>query len=185
MTHRTIHNLSAFGYNPSICEFAGTTWLAYRWHSRGDWRTSLALATLDDQLNSSSNKPIVFPSAIETQSIEDPHLFVYKNDLWMSFIVSKWPSATACAYVGYGRLIQIDGKWHIAGFHRVYFGRNRQPNSMEKNWLFFAHENYLYSIYNCGTQQTVLRIQGESVNDELQSPALQWNYGTEIGRAHV
>lgn len=173
--------LGVFGYNPSICDFAGSTWIAYRWHDRNDWRTNLELATLNPQFQVISSQPIKVPNAIETQSIEDPHLFVHNRDLWMSFVVSKYPTTIFSNYIAYGRLTHREGAWHINGFYRVDYGRNRSHNGMEKNWLFFSYENHLYCIYSCGQFQTILRIEGESAEDDFQSPALQWNYGTVKG----
>lgn len=155
--------LFPFGYNPSIIEFGGKMLMAYRYH-QGTAATKIAL------WDGTTNEPIKVPDA---PSAEDPKLFVWCDELFMSVVVSRWPDM-ARSVVRYGRLYHGELLDVVQPAH----GKN-DWSEMEKNWVCFEnpggydnHGGQLHILYRSGVTQHVYI---PSMIETLK--AAYWPYG--------
>lgn len=170
-------------YNPSLFRFNNLTLLSYREHSRGDWRTSLAMAELDQKLNPVSIKPIVPPNELKDNSHEDARIFVHQGKLWISWTVSQWPATEFKSVVAYGALLETPESFHIRPYHIPGYGAN-DFTTIQKNWLFISKGETLYSIYGVKNgEQIVLQLEGARVEEVFKSKALPWPYAELHGGA--
>lgn len=162
--------LSQFGYNPSIIQWRGRFLMAYRWHIQQNLSTSLAMAELDAKGDIIGDRQIELPGT----STEDPKLFVYQTDLYMSWVESNWPSMPPRSVVKYGKL--VEGKpWTVPEAFQIKYGKN-DGNAMEKNWIFFVAEQGLYCIYQ-SRPQVVIQVEGDKVVQEWKSSGCRWPWG--------
>lgn len=159
------------GYNPSIIRHNGKLLMAYRYHAEGTAATALALAELDDNFNVTSNGRI----QVVGGSIEDPRLFEHRGDLYCCYVDSAWPSKPICI-TKYGKLLNIGGSWQIRDIKQIKYGKN-DGTALEKNWIFFSHDEKLFCIYQSHPEQIVLQIFNGEVVAEHMSPGPRWPYG--------
>lgn len=118
-----------FSYNPSIIQHRGQILTCYRFHKdQNRWRTELAI----------DGQAIEMPVEIAHQSIEDPRLFEFGGDLWVSFTVSKFdaPAPPIPCIVAYGKLVPGPGKWTLTNYTAPKYGKN-DWSGQEKNFVFF------------------------------------------------
>lgn len=170
---KLVGGLFPFGYNPSICRWNGRILMAYRYHdSRNSWETSLAIAELNENLETISNTPIERSG----QTNEDPRLFVWGSELWVAYVQASLavPGGMPTCVVRYGRL--IEGKtWKIEGQNLHSFGKN-DNTGMEKNWVPWVRDG-LQFIYSSSPTQSITAING----DYEETPGLRWKWGTIRG----
>ena len=168
-----VDGLFPFGYNPSIVRFGDRVLVAYRWHEKPTWETSLAIAELDRSGKVIANKKI----SLTGLSAEDPRLFTDGGTLWMSYVqATSWPKGgTPTCLIRYGRLIERD-EWSVEGQTLVKYGRN-DGMSMEKNWVPFFHRKNIHFIYSCNRSQTVIEVENDSVITELFGAGASWKWG--------
>jgi FkbM family methyltransferase len=165
---------STHQFNCSQIVYQGQTLLAYRVH----WQDArLALATLDEQGNVLRNDLLKLHLG---DAQEDPRLFVFRDELYVSFTAYYHREGSQWTDVCYARLerdsrataVQLPdfgaedgrncksscatGKWHVVEEFVPYYA-GRQP--WEKNWGFFEHEGQLYAVYSIRPHR-VLRIEG-------------------------
>jgi predicted GH43/DUF377 family glycosyl hydrolase len=157
------------GYNPSIIRHQGRLLMAYRYHPNNNLSTRLAMAEFDEHWNVTKNVEIQVPST--SQSSEDPRLFSYQGQLWLSWVDADFPSPAPTCVVKIGRLSQIGSTWNIEDDRRLQCGKN-DGSSVEKNWVFFEAADNLMWIYSNHPQQSVFNIACE-----LKSPSPHWPYG--------
>lgn len=164
-----------FAYNPSIVSFGGINWMAYRYHEQS-LSTKIGLCSID-KAPVVQNVTMDIPDA---PSAEDPKLFVWGNELFMSFVVSRWPDM-AKSVVRYGRVGQgsIDYGKVLDITQPQYANVLNDFSDMEKNWVFFEnpggydnHGGQLHVIYRSGVTQ---KIYIPSLIETLNSP--RWPYG--------
>lgn len=163
-----IDGLFPFGYNPSIVRFGDRVLLAYRWHEKPTWETSLAIAELDRSGKVISNKKIDLVGPAN----DDPRLFTDGGTLWISYVHALAIGKTT---IRYGRLIERD-KWSVEGQTLVKYGRN-DGMSMEKNWVPFFHRKNIHFIYSCNRVQTVIEVESDSVNSVSMGTGAAWKWG--------
>lgn len=164
--------LSKYGYNPSLIRENGKLLMAYRWHPKNTPQTALAIATLDDNLNVLSNNQVTV--ATQRGSDEDPRLFIHKGSLWVSYVDSTWPDRPPKCVIKYGKLVR--NPWRVEGDFQINYGAN-DGTSMEKNWVFFSHEDRLYVIYQCEPEHVVLEVSGNDVVKIHKSAPAVWPWG--------
>lgn len=168
------HALRPFGYNPSICRWLNRTFLAYRHHENSRTHSHLYMAELDGLFNVISDSEI----AIVGNSIEDPRIFVYKNELWISFVDAKIAQTMdkSLAIVRYGKL-QEGKPWRLTEEYQPKHGKN-EWNGIEKNWVFFEHEKSLLAIYQSQPSQIILSVNKEDCSQgSVESKSPFWPYG--------
>jgi hypothetical protein len=171
--------LKPFGYNPSICRWGNRLLMAYRYHPTVDWKTKLAMAELNEKFHVTTHKDIVIPGMA---SMEDPHLFVHQDTLWMSWVES--PSWDRCV-MKYGPLKE-DEAWEAPTRFQPKHGQN-DGTAMEKNWAFhttFAQPqtppqaNQISAWYS---DTTILRLDGDAIQKVITLPAFHFPWGQPKG----
>jgi hypothetical protein len=164
-------SLRSHGYNPSIIRFGERVLMAYRWHPNSSWHTRLAMAELDDKWNVISNKDIdVGPG----RSMEDPHLFVHENKLWISWVESI---EVGKSIIKYGQLVESKG-WIAPAPFQPKYGRN-DGTSMEKGWVPYSQQGEIHFIYSAMPDHIVIKVDGGNLigSPILQPPLRHWPWG--------
>ncbi len=162
--------LHPFGYNPSIIRHNGRLLMAYRYHPGNNLSTRLAMAEFDGRWNVVKNMEIETPGA--GQSTEDPRLFTFQGQLWMSWVDADFPSPAPTAVVKIGRVEQISATWNIADARQLDYGTNN-GSSIEKNWLFWEHDGELVCLWKVVLDKQLVHYDGR----QWPSPAPHWPYG--------
>jgi predicted GH43/DUF377 family glycosyl hydrolase len=161
-----------FGYNPSIIRHDGKILLAYRAHPvLTDAQTKIGIAELDEDLNVRSNQLLDIPG----KSVEDPRLFCGEKYLYLSWVESTWPEQPPKSVVKFGMLKSLEGKWGTSLESQPNYGRN-DFSTMEKNWVFFIHEEKGMCLYASQPEQIVISIWGEKIT-EFKSKSPTWAWG--------
>lgn len=170
-----VQGLPPGAYNPSLVRFRGKLVMSYRFHET-TLKTKLGLAELDEAFHVTSTQTL---DCNEEESCEDARLFVFKNELWMNFVVSNWPTFPACQ-VKHAKLSKPD-HWRISD-KDLYWISNRQ--TMEKNHVPLIHDEVLHIVYAQsfpepdGPQQIIFTPADKR---EMKNPALRWAYGEMRG----
>ena len=174
---KLVGGLFPFGYNPSICRWNNRIVMVYRYHdSRNSWETSLAIAELNENLETISNNKI----ELAGQTNEDPRLFVWGSELWIAYVQASLavPGGMPTCVVRYGRLVE-EKPWKIEGQFLPSFGKN-DGTGMEKNWVpWLKGTKEVHFIYSSSPTQTM--IPTVSGKDLEESPGLRWKWGTPRG----
>lgn len=161
------------GYNPSICEHGGELVMAYRYHSDSTLSTKIGFAALEESGVVKSNRPL----AIEGKSVEDPKLFVDNSTLRMSWVESRFPDELK-ATVKCGRF----DNGELFGIEQPQLGKN-DWTGVEKNWVFFKHDAWIWVIYEC-TTHAVYRLSDNwnyTGSYHSEDHTLRWPYGAIKG----
>lgn len=160
------------GYNPSIIRHNGALLMAYRYHATNNLSTQLAMAELDDKFNVVRNSRIEVGS--NQQSAEDPRLFSYRGQLWLSWVDADFPSPAPTSVVKIGRLTQVGSAWNIEDIKQPQSGKN-DGSGIEKNWLFWEHGTELVWIWKISNEQQVIHHGWKQ--EAICSTAPRWAYG--------
>lgn len=163
--------LKPFGYNPTIIEDEGFLVMAYRFHPEATTATKVVLSQIDPSGAVVSNKVMDLDKA----TAEDPKLFMGSRGVWMSFVASMLPEALN-SVVRYTEL--VNGK-HL-GIITPKLGKN-DFSQMEKNWVFWWQDGFLYCLYQCSPVQQVHRLEGEEASQALETPGPKWAWGQPRG----
>ena len=164
------HALSPFGYNGSVIEWNQRRLLAYRWHRDG-LNTVLAIADLDANYNVTNNKGVTG----ELKSLEDPRLFLFNNELWISYVQSDWPRNPTCV-TKYGKLVDHGKEWQIENVQHPKHGLN-DGTALEKNWCPFVHDGKLHYLYTSNPHQSIIEMSGGNVTNVHHSDMPYWPWG--------
>ena len=157
-----------FGYNPSIVPFGDRVLMAYRWHEKPSWETTLAIAELDQIGKVVTNKKVELVGPAN----DDPRLFWHNGGLWVAYVHAIGIGKTTMRY---GRL--IDGKtWSVEGQTLIKYGHN-DGMSMEKNWVPFSFDGNIHFIYSCDRGHVVIEVEGESLITEHLGVGAKWKWG--------
>lgn len=167
------HSLRKNGYNPSILRSGNRTLMAYRYHPANGPQTKLAVAELDSMYRVTADRDIDVAGA----SVEDPRLFTYRGETWISYTVSSGPVGAWKCVVRYGKLVESGSGWKVEGQFLLPFGKNDETG-MEKNWVFFEHEGQLKVIYDNGT---VLTVRDNAVVQTDHVMPARWKWGSIKG----
>lgn len=154
-----------FAYNPSIMVYQGRMVMAYRFH---EGTPATKIGVIYEREGGFVDLPLDVPDA---KSAEDPKLFMFADELWMSFVVSQWPDM-AKSVVRYGRLDH--GK--LYQIVQPNYGFN-DWTAMEKNWVVFENRHGK----DTGKLTIIYR---SSVTQKIYTPTLvecedgpKWPYG--------
>lgn len=166
-------SIKPFAYNPSIMRWGNRILMTYRWHPESNWKTRLCLCELDEKWKVISNKDIDFGSR---HSEEDPHLFVHKDGLWISWVESV--DFGHCV-VKYGEL--KEGKaWVVPTQFQPKYGRN-DGNGMEKNWVFHENNGKINFFYQFYPYAQVVSVIGDECSEFAKISLPHWPWGTRKG----
>ncbi len=175
-----IKGLPPGAYNPSIVLYRGVVVMTYRFHDT-TLKTKLGIAELDTNYSVVSQQTLDLDED-ESLSIEDSRLFIWKGDLWTSFVVSTWPNYPS-SQVKIAKLYKPD-RWRFSDKEQ-YWLPDRQ--TMEKNHVPLVDDEVFHIIY----KQAVW--QDNNPNDlsqviyspfekrEMKTPAKRWAYGEVRG----
>lgn len=166
-------SIKPYAYNPSIVRCGKRVLMAYRWHPESTWKTRLRICELDEKWAVIADKEIDLGSR---HSEEDPHLFVHKDGLWLSWVESV--DFGHCV-VKYGEF--KEGKsWTVPTQFQPQYGRN-DGNGMEKNWVFHTFEDtmaFAYSQYPVGI---CVIVDGEKCRELQKIDPNHWPWGQYKG----
>lgn len=160
------------GYNLSMLESGRKTVACYRFHDRNDWRTALAFT---DGCTVKLTSPLP-----KEYSLEDARAFLLDGKIHAAYVVSTQVEREFRCYVAYGEI--RDG--HLGHVQVQYNGNDFR--GLTKNWVPFVHDDVLHMVYGIkGSDQIVLRVDGNRVQAEYSSPAPTWAWGEIRGGAIV
>ena len=152
-------------FNPSIIEFEGQRWIAYRQNwSNSNIVLSKANPAWEPDCGPDGCRFINIPIEQENSSgREDPRLFAFRGELWVSY-------SGYCRHGQYGNTVCI-GRLRNGAMdcHFPLHYEHRARN--EKNWVFFEHDNRLFCTYLCTPAHVVLEC--DQFNCKL-AYATQW-----------
>jgi predicted GH43/DUF377 family glycosyl hydrolase len=168
-----------FCYNLSMILHGDVMITTHRYHPAKDWKTVLAIN--DGVLTSD----IKFPSEFDGYSFEDARLFHHNGKLMMTYVLSTESFGQFKSVVGYGMLVQREGRWEIPqNIQPVY--RNNDFSGMVKNLCPFEHDGKIHFIWgNSNGEQMVIQVDGAKVSSEFKSEAPTWDHGEIRGGSVV
>lgn len=171
-------------FNPSVCDYLGKKLMAYRLEDRAahSW-SQIAICELDEDWQPvfDSNKLIDLPEPFPgTNLFEDPRLYVFSDQLVLTFIAARFNGHQHVASQG---ICELDDSYEIVADSILYpdLGSNLNYASMgdpmrlksEKNWTLFRFENSSEKII-----YTVNPLDIESERGRSRSKAqINWQYG--------
>lgn len=170
------HALFPFGYNPSIIRYRGRILMAYRWHPRNGPSTELAISELDEKFNVKVNDRIQLNPA--PVSAEDPRLFIFKDELYVSYVESEWPKRLS-GIIKYGLLAE-DSPWRVVEVKQPSL--KNDGSLVQKNWVFFEHSPALCCIYSSSPRYEVYDLTHLQAHTDYE---VRWPYGEIRGGAVV
>ena len=175
----TVKGLPAGSYNNSIIRFRGKLVMTYRFHEGKSLKTKLGIAELDENFTVFYSQTLDFD---EEESVEDARLYVFKNELWVNFVVSNWPNFPA-SQVKIAKLYKPD-HWRVCD-KDLYWLPDRQTS--EKNHLPLPFDDVLHIVYKQNIWQDnnpadlAQIIYSPYEKREMKTPALRWPYGEVRG----
>jgi len=166
-------------YNPSICEFNGRTWMAYRSHRVDlDGRCHIAICEMINDVPK-SNQWLALGGSTGGEHHEDPRLFVFAGALHVAYSETTFPSGQPyISRMKYARLT-LQKSWKVAEVFRPKYGNNLKPASpgtMEKNWPFFESHGKLWAIYSA-SPHVLIQLVGDEVVDVKKTVGVSWPWG--------
>lgn len=163
--------IQGYAYNGSIVKHKGRIFLSFRYHAEPGPTTRLGIAELDNDFNVRRNERIQFnPQAV---SVEDPHFFVFRDELYISYVESMFPGKPL-SVVKYGLLVE-GSPWKVVDVQQPKIGKN-DGTTMEKNFVFWEHATNLQCLYR---QHTIYSLALELPWQILTPP--HWPYGEPRG----
>lgn len=154
---------SEHAFNCSLARFRNRQFLAYRLHWSG---ARIALAELDESGTVVRNHRLPLRLG---QAQEDPRLFVYREQLYVSYSAYYRRGEQQCIDVCYALLEETpSGRWTVAEEYYPHYP-GRQP--WEKNWGFFEHAGELLAVYSIAPHR-ILRIDGNRAELIAEAPVL-------------
>lgn len=169
------------GYNPSIIQHGESLLVVHRYHPKRTWKTKLSI---NDGVTTSD---IIFPKECEDLSQEDARAFHHNGKLMLSYVLARAEPISNIfkCVIGYGMLVQREGRWHVEKHIQPKF-RNNDWSGMVKNLVFFERDGKIHFIWgNAFNEQVVIEVDGEKVVAEYKSPEPKWDYGEIRGGAIV
>lgn len=175
-----IEGLPRGAYNPSIIFWRGVFVMTYRYHET-TLKTKLGIAELDSNFKIVSNADLNFDEE-EGLSLEDSRLFIWKGELWSSFVVSTWPNYPS-SQVKIAKLYKPD-RWRYSDKEQ-YWLPDRQ--TMEKNHLPIIYDDVFNIVYKANQPQEgdyanlAQIVYSPQEKREMKTPALRWAFGEVRG----
>lgn len=169
------------GYNLGMIWHGGVLITTHRFHPKRDWKTRLSIH--DGVITSD----IIFPKELDDFSQEDCRLFHHAGKLMASYVLATTEPVSKIfkCVVGYGELVQKDGRWHIGKHFQPVF-RGNDFSSLVKNWCPFEHDGKIHFIWgNHSGEQIVIQVGDDKVVQEFKTPEPKWEYGEIRGGAIV
>ena len=165
-------------FNGSLINYKGRLLFAYRGYHEDHGRRCVFLCELDKDYNVLWCKHMKLYSSFPKPDQEDCRLWVHKDRLWISYcdVAHVYPHWTCKIQVC--RLtddtLEVDQVIPI-----IKHGNNKKRDAgVEKNWIFFSHEDQLYCIYSTGDHH-ILKLNDKTGTIEAQwtNDSIWWPYG--------
>jgi predicted GH43/DUF377 family glycosyl hydrolase len=169
-------------WNAGLLKHKGRLAMCYRYHLGLEHasRCATAMVFLDRKTHQplGPSQHLNLPSEYGGTHFEDARLFTFLGEPYISY-TAMWnytPGVDYNCVMRYSKLKLIGSRWTIEDTWQPKFGNNH-GRSKEKNWIFFEHEKELYCIYQDHPTRKVLKLKGEKVVAEYESPAPAWEWG--------
>jgi predicted GH43/DUF377 family glycosyl hydrolase len=175
-----VKGLPIAAYNPSIIRFRGKLLMLYRFHE-DTLKTKLGIAELDENFSVVSTETLNLDED-ETLSLEDGRLYIWKGELWMSYVLSTSPNFPS-SQMKICKLYKPD-HWRQSD-REQYWLPDRQ--TIEKNHVPIIFDDVFNIIYRSNQPQEgdlsdlSQIIYSPFEKREMKTPALRWAYGEVRG----
>jgi predicted GH43/DUF377 family glycosyl hydrolase len=149
--------------NPSIVNYNSKIVFCYRkfWYA-----SKLYISYTNEDYSLVDKKEI---SIKEYSALEDPRLFIHKDNLYLSCIsLSKTKHKISQIYLSLDQDLNIK---------QVYKPRFKDLKTTEKNWQFFSVNNKLYCIYSLRPYKVFEVIDNDMFLIKEQYKDIPWEYG--------
>jgi len=164
-------SLPPFAYNPSLIRWRNRLLMCFRFHATGNLSTRLGIAELDDKLSVKKWSQLKINDEQSSHSYEDARLFLFQDNLWISYVESKYPKQLECV-VKYAEMFEGERGWRTATAYQPRYGKN-DWTGMEKNWSPFESGEKIHFIYD---NTTILQVDGDYCT-EIKAEGATWDYG--------
>lgn len=191
-------------FNPSICLWMGKRMMAYRLEDRNahSW-SQIVICELDEEWQpiSETNRIIPIPNPVSgTNLFEDPRLYVFGEELAMTFIAATFDEAQHVAAQGICTL-SPDLELRKETIHYLDIGNNRNYASTgnksrlkgEKNWTLLPMDWIDGIIYTLNPLRIEPPITSRTTKAETNwnhgfmsgsTPLISWDNGMYLGCFH-
>lgn len=162
-------------FNCSVCEYKGKKYFAYRMEAM-PWCTKMkiGLCLLDDDLQPIQGTNVIpklhtsLPPFAPGFHCEDPRLFVYNDELYLSY--------TDGYQMGQAKINPV-----TLEAEESFYIEKPDPTRTEKNWTFFESDGKLYSVYNIAPH-IIFEMEGKNWTEVARTNYVNsWRWGTIRG----
>lgn len=157
--------INGIGFNPGACEWNGGTILATRVVDGS--KSSIWIGRLG------GDRHVLLPHN-ESESYEDPRMFVHHGRLYLSCAIYRKEKTIQC-------LCEIEDDLSL-GKLRTF--NNFEGHRVEKNWVFFSCGEDVKFIYHCGRGKHEVHSTSSSIVHYSPSP-IKWAFGQIRGGSSV
>lgn len=164
-------------YNPSAIPYDGGFLVMYRFHPERNLRTRLGAVLLNKDWKIERMLQVHPPKPTATFSNEDPRLFIYNNEPWVSFTAARPKGRQPKCAVFYGRITMGVHGLQIVDVQQPRIGFNDMDH-MEKNWVFFEHHGRLMCNYN---HEVVYEVKDGARINTMEHDPYKWPWGDVHG----
>lgn len=171
--------LPRFSYNPSLLRWRNRLLMSFRYHIAGTLSTSLGIAELDDKLQVQKWSQLRINDGNPAHSYEDARLFVFRDQLWISYVESMWPKKYTCISK-HAELFEDSRGWRTATPYQPRYGKN-DFTGLEKNFCPFEADGKLHMVYD---SRTILELDADYCT-EIKGEPVSWEYGEIRGGAII
>jgi predicted GH43/DUF377 family glycosyl hydrolase len=161
--------LMPFGYNPTVIDSAGSLLICYRYHHGSSLGTRLAACCVTEE----GRVPHHWLVEREAFSVEDPRFFRRLGQVWVSWVEAFPPQQLGTVHFG------TFNEGALVDWTRPAYGAN-DGYHIEKNWVWFEHDDHLYFIYQSFPSQLIVQWSGDKAVTHT-TPGLCWSYGNIRG----
>lgn len=169
-------------WNPGLLKYKGRLWASIRYHLEKEHgsRCATALVPLDRATfqPTAPSQHLNLPALTGDEHFEDARLFLFNGAPHISWtqMTGYRPGKNYACSIRYGRLRLNGNRWLIEEVFWPKYGLNH-GSAKEKNWVFFECDGALHVVYQDQPVRRVLRVEGERVVDEYESPSAAWPWG--------
>lgn len=175
-------------WNMGLLRYKGRLWGSVRYHLPREHASRCAVALVP--IDKATFQPTALfqhlnlPTVVGDEHFEDARLFMFNGQPHLSFtqMTGYQPGVDYACIMKYARLKLLGNRWLIEEVFWPKFGANN-GSKKEKNWAFFEHDKALHCVYSDGPNRKVIRLEGEKVVAEYDSPAATWPWGVIRGGA--
>lgn len=175
-------------WNPGLLRYKGRLWLAFRYHLGREHasRCATGLVPIDKKTFQPTGlfQHLNLPGVVGDEHFEDARLFMFRGQPHISYVqmTGYRPGVDFKCHIKYARLKLLGNRWIIEEVFWPKFGQNH-GGAKEKNWSFFECGDELHAIYEDRGSHKVIKLDGDKITAEYESPAPWWPWGIIRGGA--